>query len=259
MLFSILCTAATAQEVDPTVQALRNLDASVANNQLEQAQSQLQALRQSIPGDTRLEQAQREISAAYLRQGEAALKTGDLSAASAALSKAKSAMPTGNQQASALGEAIAQRKAQAEAAALAARQAAEEQAKAEAAKAAKLRQQQAAKRQAAEAKAAETATAKPLAPVAQVIDPAAASSMIALPMLDSRDNDSLRDLLDKVAVDIVAFRCKVRIDVRQTKDYQWVAALISARVKKLDPTFDLQLEQVVDPDRAPQLNLLPQV
>lgn len=62
------------EAVDETVLALRNLDKSVAGNQLGQAESQLQALQARIPGDTRLEQAQREISAAYLRQGESALK-----------------------------------------------------------------------------------------------------------------------------------------------------------------------------------------
>lgn len=263
-LAAVLCCLsslpANAEEVDPTVQALRNLDNSVASNQLEQAQSQLQALQKSIPADTRLEQAQREISAAYLRQAEAALKSGNLSAATQALDKSQAVMPVGNQQAAALRESIQQRKSQEEAAAQAARQAAEEKARAEAARAALARQQQAAERKAAEEQASRAAAeaAKPKAPVAQLIDPKAASSVIALPMLDSKDNDSLRNLLDKVAADVVAFRCKVKIEVRQNKDYPWVAALLSARVKKLEPSFNLQLEQQIDPASPPQLSLSPQ-
>lgn len=261
LLFAFSLATSAADEVDPTIQALRNLDNSVANSQLEQAESQLQALQKSIPGDTRLEQAQREISAAYVRQGQAALNNGNLAAAAQALSKAQHAMPTGNQQTAALADAITQAKARQEATALAARQAADAQAKAAAEKAEQARQQKiAAERKAAEAKQAEeqATAAMPVAPVATLIDPAAPNSLIALPMLDAKDNASLRKLLDQVAVEVVTFRCRVKIEVRQSKDYPWVAALLSARVKKIEPGFELQLEQQIDPESAPQLVLSPQ-
>ena len=92
---------------------------------------------------------------------------------------------------------------------------------------------------------------------ARVINPAAASSAVALPMLDSRDNKSLRTLLDAVAADVVRYRCAVHIEVRQSKDYPWVAALLSARVKKLQPGFVLALSSKIDPNRAPRLLLSP--
>jgi chemotaxis protein histidine kinase CheA len=260
MLLALSFNTATAEEVDPTIQALRALDNSVAGNQLDQAESQLQALQKTLPGDTRLEQAQRDISAAYVKQGQAALKSGNLVTASQALGKAQHAMPAGNQQIAALASAIEQNKEQQAATAKAEQQAAAAQAKAAAEKAEQARQQKlVAERKAAEAKkTAETAAAVPAAPVASLIDPAAASSTVAMPMLDEKDNESLRKLLDKVALDVVAFRCKVRIEVRQNKDYPWVAALLSARVKKIDPAFNMQLEQQIDPAKAPQLVLTPQ-
>ncbi|ERI52669.1 hypothetical protein N878_18150, partial [Pseudomonas sp. EGD-AK9] len=95
-------------------------------------------------------------------------------------------------------------------------------------------------------------------PRARLIDPAAASSAVAMPMLDKQDNEHLRRLLDGVAADVVTFRCAVRIEVREAKDYPWVAALLSARIKKLDPTFRPQLSQKIVPQQVPRLLLSPQ-
>lgn len=249
--------------IDEMVLALRNLDKSVANNQLAQAENQLQALQQRIPGDTRLEQAQREISAAYLRQGESALKAGNLQGAAQSLTKAQRIQPIASAQATALAEAIQQTQQKQDAQALAVTQAAEAKAKAAAAeKAEQLRKQKLAAEQkvTAERKAAEAAAlaATPKEPVARLINLQAPSTVIGMPMLDSKDNAGLRELLDQVAEDVVAFRCKVSINVRQNKDYLWVTALLSARVKKLDPGFSLQLEQNLNPANAPQLVLTPQ-
>lgn len=249
--------------IDEMVLALRNLDKSVANNQLAQAENQLQALQQRIPGDTRLEQAQREISAAYLRQGEGALKAGNLQGAAQSLTKAQRIQPIASAQATALAEAIQQTQQKQDAQALAVTQAAEAKAKAAAAeKAEQLRKQKLAAEQkvTAERKAAEAAAlaATPKEPAARLINLQAPSTVIGMPMLDSKDNAGLRELLDQVAEDVVAFRCKVSINVRQNKDYLWVTALLSARVKKLDPGFSLQLEQNLNPANAPQLVLTPQ-
>ena len=60
-----------------------------------------------------------------------------------------------------------------------------------------------------------------------------------------------------MAADVVAFDCAVRVEVRQAKDYPWVAALLSARVKKLDPAFGLRLSQSLKPEQVPRLVLSP--
>lgn len=99
-----------------------------------------------------------------------------------------------------------------------------------------------------------TATERP----AWLIDPAAASSTVPLPMLDSRDNQALYRLLDAVAADVVNFRCSTRIQVRQASDYLWLAALLSARIKRLDPDFSPRLSQAIEPQQTPQLVLSPQ-
>jgi hypothetical protein len=96
------------------------------------------------------------------------------------------------------------------------------------------------------------------APRARLIDPTAASSSVPMPMLDAGDRDSLRDLLDRVAADVVAFDCAVRLEVREAKDYPFVAALLSARIKKLDPGFSPQFSPVLKPDQEPRLVLSPQ-
>lgn len=255
-LLALALNVAAAEQVDPTVQALRALDSSVASNQLEQAERQLQALQKSVPGDTRLEQARREISAAYVRQGDTALNSGNLTAASQALSKAQRAMPVGNQKAAALASSIKHSQEQ---------QAAAQQALAAQTEAAEQQRQQklAAERKAAAAKKAEAAAAaaaaaKPKVLLPKLIDPTAASSTIALPMLDNKDKDDLRKLLDQLAPEVVALNCKVKIEVPLSKDYPWVAALLSARVKKIDPGFALQLEPQINPDNPPQLVLTPQ-
>lgn len=100
--------------------------------------------------------------------------------------------------------------------------------------------------------------AEPVAPRAQLIDPAAPSSTVPLPMLDAGDREALRDLLDRVAADVVAFGCAVSLEVREAKDYPFVAALLSARIKKLDPGFAPRLSPVYKPDQEPRLVLSPQ-
>lgn len=250
--------------VDDLVRALRNLDQSLSSGQLQQAESQLGSLKQLAPGDTRIEQYQRQLAENYLQQGQSALQKGDLNAASAALTHARTLLPQAPALTSGLDSAISNARASELASAEKARVAAQQAtAKEAAAKAEQARQLKlAAERQAALKKAAEQAAsqalvvAAPAPPHAQLIKSDAASS-IALPMLDNQDNDALRTLLDSVASDVVNFNCAVSIEVRQGKDFPWVGALLSARVKKLNPDFKLQLQQVLNPQQAPQLVLTP--
>ena len=243
---------------DDLVSALRQLEQSLAAGQLSQAEDQLADLQQHAGGDTRLEQYQRQLAEAYLQRGQRALQSGDLDRAAQALGQARSLMPQAPALTTGLEGAIGQaRQAELDAA----RQAAE---RAEAASLEQARQlRQAAERQAAAIQALPAsqpaAALEPLStPQARVIDPSAASSRVPLPMLENQDNERLRSLLDLVAQDIVAFRCTVRIEVREARDYLWVAALLNARIKRLDPGFRPQLSQVLKPQQAPQLVLSPQ-
>ena len=262
--FNVARAADDELPVDDLVSAFRNLDQSISRGQLQQAESQLASLRQRAAGDTRLEQYQRQLAENHLQQGQTALQNGDLNGASASLGKARGLLPQAPALTSGLDNAIAKARAAelaaAEQAQLEAKQAAAKQA---AAKAEQARQQKlAAERAAAQKKAAAALAASqvpvaPAKPQAQLIKPDAASSSISLLMLDEKDNDGLRKLLDGVAADVVNFDCAVRIDVRQAKDFPWVAALLSARVKKLDPAFKLQLSQALNAEQVPQLVLTP--
>ena len=262
--FNVARAADDELPVDDLVSAFRNLDQSISRGQLQQAESQLASLRQRAAGDTRLEQYQRQLAENHLQQGQTALQNGDLNGASASLGKARGLLPQAPALTSGLDNAIAKARAAelaaAEQAQLAAKQAAAKQA---AAKAEQARQQKlateraAAQKKAAAALAASQVPVAPAKPQAQLIKPDAASSTISLLMLDEKDNDGLRKLLDGVAADVVNFDCAVRIDVRQAKDFPWVAALLSARVKKLDPAFKLQLSQALNAEQVPQLVLTP--
>lgn len=247
---------------DDLVTSFRQLDLSLNNGQLADAETQLKDLQQRAAGDTRLEQYQRQLTEAWLKKGQAALQQGDLDTATTALSHARSLMPQAPALTTGLDGAIAQARAseldRAEQARTASEQAA---AKEVAARTEQARQQRLAlERQAAEA-------AKLVAIPAPVAQPAAAAkpvrrvaNQVALPMLDNDDNDDnerLRSLLDAVAADVVAFDCGVRLQVREARQYPWVVALLSARVKKLDPSYKLRVDHSIDPAKVPNLVLSP--
>ncbi len=247
--------------VDELVVAFRQLDLSLAEERLDDASRQLGVLQQQARGDTRLEQYQRQLAEAYMEQGREALQQGDLDRAAQALGHARSLMPQAPALSHDLNQAIDSARAARQVAA--AQHAREAAARADAEREAQLRQQRAASERQASAGVASPVVSQPAptvqsTPKARVIDPSAASSAVAMPMLDNQDNENLRRLLDSVAADVVTFRCAVRIEVREAKDYPWVAALLSARIKKLDPSFRPQLSQKIAPQQTPRLLLSPQ-
>lgn len=258
------CQSAPQQANLPTddlVSAFRQLDQSLASGKLPDAESQLASLQQRAKGDTRLEQYQRQLAEAYLAQGQRALQSGNLDQATKALSHARSLMPQAPALTTGLDGAITQaREAEVSAAENARRAAEQAAARAELARHEQARQLKlAAEHQAAALHATEQQSVPaPVAPKARLINPDAASSVVPLPMLDNQDNERLRSLLDGVAEDVVAFRCAVHIEVRQAKDFPWVAALLNARIKRLDPGFTPRLSQAIKPTQTPQLILSPQ-
>lgn len=100
---------------------------------------------------------------------------------------------------------------------------------------------------------------KPLPGAPHLIDPQAASSAVPLPMLDGTGQGGLGAVLDAVAADVVAYRCRVHIEVRRDSDYPLVSDQLLARVKKLSPDFDLHLSHVVQADKPTRLILTPEL
>lgn len=247
------------QSTDELLGDFRLLEQNLASGQLSEAKSRLKSLRGRASGDARLELYQRQLAEAYLRQGQTALQTGDLDRAAKALRQARQLMPQAPALTTGVGGAIAQvRQTELDAADLASNAAEQAAVQAQAARGEQARQLgQAAERQAAALRAIQLPEEAPQ-PDAQLIDPAAHSSVVALPMLDSRDNQSLYRLLDRVAADVVKFRCAVDIQVRQASDYLWLAPLLNARVERLDPRFSPTINQVLKPEQTPQLRLSPQ-
>lgn len=280
----LLSNAAHAEfwTTDELVKGFNEVSAQIDRGELTGAESSLAAMRgRTEANDVRIEQYQRELAGAYLRQGQQQLSAGNASAAAASLAKAKpyiakapslkaqyekslaatttASAPVPAAKPLAIAAPLAKPAPTAEE--IAARRAEAERREREAAA---LAEKKAAQKKAADEKAAQAerdAEAKRLAdatPRAQLIDPNAASSEIAMPMLDAQDRESLRTLLDAVAADVVAFNCAVRVEVRESKDYPFVAALLSARIKKLNPGLVPQLSPSLKPDQVPRLVLSPQ-
>jgi hypothetical protein len=199
-------TPPVAEVPDARATAIAQLEQSLASSELATAEDQLAALQTEAPNDQSLEQYQRQLAEAYLRRSQIVLQKGDVNAAATALSRARALMPKAPALTGGVNGAITEaRKAELE--------------KAEAALLA------------AEAK-----------PKAKVIDPTAESTTVALNITDSR---KLRRQLDAIAADVVNYECAVSIQAPRTNDYPWLANLLTKRVKKLNPDFDLKIEKQI--------------
>ena len=203
---------------DARATAIAQLEQNLASSELATAEDQLSALQAQTPDDPQLVQYQRQLAEAYLQRSQIVLQKGDVNAAATALSRARALMPKAPALTGGVNSAITQaRKAELD--------------KAEAA-----------------LKAAEAR------PPAKVIDPAAESTTVAL---NINDIAKLRHQLDLIAQDIVNYQCAVSLQVPRTADYPWLATLISKRVKKLDPGFDLKLERQIIRHVPAQMVLIP--
>ena len=211
-------TPPVAEVPDARATAIAQLEQSLASSELATAEGQLAALQADSPNDQSLEQYQRQLAEAYLLRSQIVLQKGDVNAAATALSRARVLMPKAPALTGGVNGAIAEaRKAELE--------------KAEAA-----------------LKAAEAQ------PKAKVIDLTAESTTVAL---NINDMAKLRRQLDAIAADVVNFQCDVSIQAPRTDDYPWLANLLTKRVKKLDPQFDLNLERQIIRSVPAQMVLSP--
>ena len=209
---------AATEATDARATAIAQLEQSLASSELATAEDQLAALQAESPNDQSLEQYQRQLAEAYLMRSQIVLQKGDVNAAATALARARALMPKAPALTGGDNGSIAQaRKAELE--------------KAEAA-----------------LKAAEAQ------PKAKVIDPTAESTTVAL---NINDMAKLRRQLDAIAADVVNFQCDVSIQAPRTDDYPWLANLLTKRVKKLDPQFDLKLERQIIRSVPAQMVLSP--
>ena len=203
---------------DARAAAIAQLEQNLASSELATAEDQLATLQKQTPDDPQLVQYQRQLAEAYLQRSQIVLQKGDVNAAATALSRARALMPTAPALTGGVNSAIAHaRKAELD--------------KAEAA-----------------LKAAEAR------PPARVIDPAAESTTVTL---NIEDIAKLRHQLNLIAQDIVNYQCAVSLQVPRTADFPWLSTLISKRVKKLDPAFDLKVERQIIRHVPAQIVLIP--
>ena len=274
-LFFVLsaCQNSAQKNQEPTIDefAVAELvfNTHLAAQELESAGQQLDALRERDPSEPRLDELQQRLATAWLATGEQALKDADIDTASAALMQAKRLLP----KAPALTQGLST--------ALAAVQEPILEPVTPPVQPSVVRKQPLPRlAPAAKKPVKESVVAQPEAPEvvveqsqpqelieltppvrsklkARVLDLNAAHTTIALPMLANRNNHQLGRLLDAVAADVVRFRAAVSIEVADTRDFHWVAALLSARVKKLDANFNPRLQEVIRSDEAAQLVITP--
>ena len=222
--FSVLlgaCQSAPTVETpvtDSQPDGFAQLDQSIAGNELATAEEQLALLQAAAPNDIRLESFQRRLAEAYLARSQIGLQKGDMNAAATALTRARALMPKAPALTSGVNGAIAH-----------ARKAELEKAEAEL--------------QAAEARR-----------VAKLIDPTADSTTIDLKIDDMAQ---LRRQLDAIAADTVAFNCEALILVPRTDDYPWLATLLTKRVTKINPDFELELRRQIDRNEQARIVLTP--
>ncbi|SHL38225.1 hypothetical protein [Phytopseudomonas punonensis] len=249
MLALLTVGCQSREAADPTPVAVvaaptpqEQFDDYLAEGLLAEAETQLATLQES--GDpAALLQAQRQLSEAYLQEGQKALEGGDLDKAAKSLAHARTLMPKAPALTTGLDGAIGKAR-EAERSAVEQAQAARQE---------QLRLlRQAAEAQAAASRAADDA---PVQASAELIDPTAKRSEISLAMLDSRDEVALFERLDAVAADVVTFDRTVHIQVRSAEDLRRVSALLEARVMKRDPTYKLTLSHAVKPVQVPRLVL----
>ena len=216
----VACQSKPVEEPAPVAapDAYQQLDQNIASSELATAEDQLAALQSKNPDDPRLEQYQRQLAEAYLSRSQIVLQKGDVNAAATALSRARALMPKAPALTSGVNGAIAN-----------ARKAELDKAEAD------LR--------AAEAKR-----------TAKVIDPTVESTTIKLNIADSRQ---LRRQLNDIAADIAAFNCEVTVQVPRTDDYPWLATLLTKRVTKINPDFELQMQREIERTEPAQIILKP--
>jgi len=221
--FSILLAACQSKPVEQPAHVAapdpyQQLEQNIASSELATAEDQLAALQSKNADDPRLEQYQRQLAEAYLSRSQIVLQKGDVNAAATALSRARALMPKAPALTSGVNGAIAN-----------ARKAELEKAEAE------LR--------AAEAKRS-----------AKIIDPTVESTTIALKITDSKQ---LRRQLNDIAADVTAFNCDVTVQVPRTDDYPWLASLLTKRVAKINPDFELQIQREIEKTQPAQIILKP--
>ena len=270
------CQAPAKQISEPVIDqfavSAQVFDTYVEGNQLVAAEQQLQTLGADYSDDERLPALQQRLAAAWLKNGQQALQNADVLAASTALMHAKRLMPQAPALTEGLSTALAGVQAQVVPPVV------EQEIVKPVVKppaAAKPAPRVPARKIATPIKTAPAvtvieptvmepkleqaplATTKPRSKKARIIDPLADSTTLPMPMLASRNDHQLGRLLDDVASDVVRFRAAVSIEVADTRDFHWVATLLSARVKKLDASFKPRLQEVIRSDSPAQLVITP--
>ena len=270
------CQAPAKQISEPVIDqfavSAQVFDTYVEGNQLVAAEQQLQTLGADYSDDERLPALQQRLAAAWLKNGQQALQNADVLAASTALMHAKRLMPQAPALTEGLSTALAEVQAQVVPPVI------EQEIVKPVVKppaAAKPAPRVPARKIATPIKTAPAvtvieptvmepkleqaplATTKPRSKKARIIDPLADSTTLPMPMLASRNDHQLGRLLDDVASDVVRFRAAVSIEVADTRDFHWVATLLSARVKKLDASFKPRLQEVIRSDSPAQLVITP--
>lgn len=262
------CQTTVQQPSEPAVDTFAIVEMvfenHLANRQVELASQQLDALRLSHPDDSRIDILQQRLANAWLAAGGQALKDGDVEAASAALIQAKRLLPQAPALTEGLSAAIADVQKPVVEPVIA---------PVKVVKTPEVRKKPVQKKptvpvepepkpavvieQPESTSETPPSVVKPSKVKSRLIDVSAPFTVVPMPMLNTRSEHQLGRLLDAVAADVVKFRAAVTIEVADTRDFHWVAALLLARVKKLDANFQPRLQEVIQDEKPAQLIITP--
>ena len=272
LLILTACQTTVQQPSEPEVDTFAVAELVFANHladqQLELAGQQLKALRQNHPDKPRINVLQQRLASAWLAAGEQALKNADVETASAALIQAKRLLPQAPALTEGLSAAIAD--AQKPVVEPVVTQPVEVKTPAPYKQPVQKKPSVVAEPKAESAPAVvveqpkpelkiqpPASTPKPSKVKSRLVDVNALYTIVPMPMLNTRSEHQLGRLLDAVAADVVKFRAAVTVEVADTRDFHWVAALLLARVKKLDANFQPRLQEVIQDDKPAQLIITP--
>ncbi|MFT0212268.1 hypothetical protein VQ643_06580 [Pseudomonas sp. F1_0610] len=245
VLLSLICALLTACQTTSQPSAVKidefAIEQQVFNQYLQAgdlafATEQLLAIEENTDNAENLAQMRKQLADAWLVRGQQAINDKNLEQASHALTQAKQLLPNAPALTVDLSKALGA--AQAKSRALQNRRAA-------------------ASAQAVKPKAKE----EPVEPVVitkpseKLVPSLKVAKIVSLEVLDTSNDSKLLNVLDKVAADVIKHHYTIVVEVRNTRDFHWVVALLMPRVKKNDQFYQPKIVEVIKPEQVPQIVL----
>lgn len=245
VLLSLMCLMLTACQTTSQTAAVKidefAIEQQVFNQYLQAgdlafATEQLVGIEETADNAESLTQMRKQLADAWLIRGQQAINDKNLEQASHALTQAKQLLPNAPALTVDLSKALSA--AQAKSRPVQARRT--------------TTNEQATKPKAKEESVEPVVITKPSE---QLVPSLKVAKIVSLEVLDASNDSKLLNVLDKVAADVIKHHYTIVVEVRNTRDFHWVVALLMPRVKKNDQFYQPKIVEVIKPDQVPQIVL----